>query len=325
MSEEKSTGGGLRRLLAFLLAVVPVALVPITAELLRHRLPHRLPMHWNAADVVDATSSLTNSVTGYTIGASVGAVLAAVGVLPLGLRWRLRRWLITIGAAVAAFVAAIWLTTVSLSIDVLDPAQAPAPSWHVPALLIGVSGWTFAAYRACGPPPAAPAAAGRPAADLPRVPLPPGTGSWTAPAAVSRHGFWLLVPLLLLTALVAFWLNIWAASPALFAAALVGLTLVNRLSIDRTGIHIGFGPFGWPRLTVPAREIAGAVETTVRVAEWGGWGYRLHPDMRGRGLITGSGPGVRVELSGGRYLVASTRDAATVAGLVNTVADLVER
>lgn len=312
-------------MLGLLIAVLAVALVPATAELLRHRLPHRLPMHWNSANVVDATSSLTNSVTGYTIGAAAGAVLAAVGVLPLGLRWRLRRWLITVGAAVAGFVAGIWLTMVSLSVDVLDPLQTPAPSWHIPVLLVGVTGWTVLAYLVCGSPPGHQAATGRPAADLPRTPMRAGDAGWTERAAVSRHGLWLLAPLLLLAGLLAVWMNVWVASPVLLAMALLAMLLVNRLTIDQQGIHIGFGPWGWPRVTVPAREIAGAVETTVRVSEWGGWGYRLHPDMRGRGLITRSGPGIRVELSDGRYFVASTRDPRTAAGLVNTVADLADR
>lgn len=317
-------GSGVRRILGLLTAILPVALVPLTAELLRHRLPHRLPMHWNASEAVDATSSLTNSVTGYTIGAAAGAVLAAVGVLPLGLRWRLRRWLITIGAAVSSFVAAIWLTTIALSVDVLDPLQAPPPTWHIPAMLVAVGGWTLLAYAACGAPPLQPAATGRPAADLPRVPLPPGESSWTERSS-ARHGWWLLAPLLALAGLMAWWLNVWVASPVLFAVGLLVLTMVNRLTIDRRGIHVGFGPWGRPRVTVPAREIAGAVETTVRVSEWGGWGYRLHPDMRGRGLITRSGPAIRVELSGGRYFVASTQDPATAAGLVNTIADLADR
>ncbi|MFV2019215.1 hypothetical protein [Micromonospora sp. LOL_023] len=322
---DNRAGGGVRRVLGLLIAVLAVALVPATAELLRHRLPHRLPMHWNSADMVDATSSLTNSVTGYTIGAAAGAVLAAVGVLPLGLRWRLRRWLITVGAAAAGFVAGIWLTMVALSVDVLDPMQAPAPSWHIPALLVGVTGWTVLAYLVCGSPPGHQAATGRPAAELPRTPLRPGDAGWTERAAVSRQGLWLLAPLLLLAGLLAVWTNVWVASPVLLAMALLAMLLVNRLTIDQQGIHIGFGPWGWPRITVPAREIAGAVETTVRVGEWGGWGYRLSPDMRGRGLITRSGPGIRVELSDGRYFVASTRDPRTAAGLVNTVADLADR
>jgi len=318
-------GGGGRRLLGFLLAVLAVAVVPLTAEVLRHRLPDRLPMHWNTADVVDATSSLTNSVTGYTIGAAAGAVLAAVGVLPLGLRWQLRRWLITIGAAVAGFVAGIWLTTVALSVDVLDPTRAPAPSWHIPALMVGVTGWTVLAYAACGQPPAGPAADGRPAAELPRVPLPADGAGWTEQTSVSRTGLWILAPLLLLAGVLAVWINVWVASPVLLTVALVMLLLVNRLTIDRQGIHIGFGPFGWPRISVPAREVVGAVQTTVRVSEWGGWGYRYHPDTRGRGLITRSGPGIRVQLSGGRYLVLTTREPQTAAGLVNTIADLADR
>ncbi|MFY1635614.1 hypothetical protein ACN27F_20465 [Solwaraspora sp. WMMB335] len=318
-------GGNGRRMLGFLAAVLPVALVPLTAELLRHRLPDRLPMHWDASSAVDATSSLTHSVTGYTIGAAAGAVLAAVGVLPLGLRWRLRRWLVTIGAAVSAFVGGIWSTTVSLSLDVVDPVLAPAPTWHVPVLLLGVAGWTVLAYLACGTPPPHPPASGPPANDLPRAPLPPGEVGWVEKGTITGPGLLLLAPLVLLAAVLGAWINVWVASPVLVAMAWLVFALINRLVIDRRGIHVGFGPWGWPRITVPAREISGAAETAVRPGEWGGWGYRRHRDMRGRGLILRSGPGIRVELSDGRYFVATTQDPRTAAGLVNTVADLADR
>jgi hypothetical protein len=84
---------------------------------------------------------------------------------------------------------------------------------------------------------------------------------------------------------------------------------------------MGFGPWGWPWLRVPLHEIASACPTTVRVAEWGGWGYRMNLDGRGRGLVMRSGPGVRLELSADRYFVASVRDPHGVAGLVNGLLD----
>ncbi|MDG4763301.1 hypothetical protein O7632_04135 [Solwaraspora sp. WMMD406] len=321
--------GGGRRMLGFLIAVLPVAVVVLVAEVWRHRLPTRLPTHWNAADAVDATSSLTNSVTGFTIGAAAGAVIAAVGVLPLGLRWRLRRALITVGAAVAGFIAGIWLITVSLAVDVVDPYRAPAPTWHLLALLVGVAGWTALAYLACGAAPPRPAATGAPSDELPRSPLPsdlpPDLPGWVETGTVSRAGWLAPAALVVLAVVMGIWLNVWIATVLLLAAALVVATSINRLVIDRRGIHIGFGPYGWPRITVPVHEIVGARHTTVRVSDWGGWGYRHNADLRGRGLILRSGAGVRVELTGRRYFVTTTRDPQTVAGLVNTIAELDDR
>jgi hypothetical protein len=96
-----------------------------------------------------------------------------------------------------------------------------------------------------------------------------------------------------------------------------------RLSVDAGGLHVGFGPWGWPRLTVPLREIAYAEVVDVRPAEWGGWGYRARSG--GRGLVLRRGPGVRLELSAGRHFVATARDADRVAGLLNALLDDVDR
>jgi hypothetical protein len=61
------------------------------------------------------------------------------------------------------------------------------------------------------------------------------------------------------------------------------VVLTVRLMVDRRGLLVGFGPWGWPRLTVPLREIEYAVVSTVRPSEWGGWGYRMRRGGPGDG------------------------------------------
>ncbi|MEU4626578.1 hypothetical protein AB0G04_42175 [Actinoplanes sp. NPDC023801] len=116
--------------------------------------------------------------------------------------------------------------------------------------------------------------------------------------------------------------DVWIAVPLLIVAGLVLVVLQARFGVDGRGVTIGFGPWGWPKVRVPLREIVSAAPTTVQIAQWGGWGYRLSFDGRGRGLITrGSSPAVRLELSSDRYLVATVRDPETVAALVNSLLD----
>ncbi len=311
-----------RWLPAVAVAAVPMTVVGYTGWSWRHRLPDPLPRHWDASGRVDGVAGLAATVTAVLWVTGVAAVIALGAALAPQGRWRGRRIVIATTAAVSSFVAGLWLVTAGLALDVPQATLVAEPTWHILTLLAGATAWTILTAMACGAAPPHPAAAGRPPANLTRIALHPGQRAvWSEITSVSRVAYLTLAPLLVVAVVLAVVVDVWAAAPLLLAALLVLAVLCARLTVDARGLTMGFGPWGWPWLRVPLHEIASACPTTVRVAEWGGWGYRMNLDGRGRGLVMRSGPGVRLELSADRYFVASVRDPHGVAGLVNGLLD----
>jgi hypothetical protein len=77
------------------------------------------------------------------------------------------------------------------------------------------------------------------------------------------------------------------------------------------------------RTGVALRDVVQAEAIDIRPLEWGGWGYRGSLRLMGRAaVVLRAGPGVRLELRGGRVLAVTVDDAETAAGLLN---DLVAR
>jgi MFS family permease len=304
------------------LAALPAALIPLTARVWAGRLPDPLPSHWDHAGRVDDTTSVGATVTTLLVVAAVPLAAALVATLTPSLRWRVRRAVIGVAGAVTAGAAALWLMTVALSAGTATAADVPGPSWHIMVLLLGPAAWGALVARACGTPPAEPASTDPPPAGLARLDLAPGQrAAWTEAPPTPRAVWVALVPLLVTAVALAIGVNAWVAGAPLIAAVVVLVFMRTRLTVDNRGVTVGFGPWGRPRVRVPMREIVSAAPTTVRVADWGGWGYRYSLDTRGRGLILRSGPGVRLELSSDRYFVATVRDPATVSALVNSLLD----
>jgi hypothetical protein len=73
---------------------------------------------------------------------------------------------------------------------------------------------------------------------------------------------------------------------------------------------------GWPRLEIPAAEIAST--RSVRIdpfAEFGGWGYRFGTDGR-RGFVLRAGEALEVTRTDGRVFVVTVDDATTAASVL---------
>jgi hypothetical protein len=310
-----------RWLAAVAVADFPLVVIAFSYWWWRERLPDPLPVHWGAGGRVDGTASQPATVAAFLAVAALGSAAAVAGLLGRRMRWRARRVLVTVAAVTSGFAAALWLMIALLSLDAPGAYAAAAPSWHVLAITPAVAGWAWLAAAACGRPPAWPAAIGRPPGHLPRHRRPSGEPvEFSEIVTASASAYLVLLTLLLGTAAVlALWVDAWAASPVLLVAVACLIVLTVRLGVDSHGLHVGFGPWGWPRMTVPLREIAYAEVIDVRPAEWGGWGYRLR--RSGRGLVLRRGPGVRLELSAGRHFVASARDPERVAGLLNALLD----
>ncbi|HLV58586.1 MAG TPA: DUF1648 domain-containing protein [Natronosporangium sp.] len=310
-----------RWLAGLLVSLLPLLVIVQTYRWWRDRLPDPLPSHWNVSGQVDGTTSLSGMLTATVAIAGVGVLLAVVAVVGgRFIRWGTRRVLLCTGAGVAGLGASLWWLTASLALDVADAHQARPPTWHVLALLAGMVLPVVVAAVALGRGPAARPATGRPPEGAPRARLAAGQPAvWTEVHYPSAPSLVVVAVTLAVGVVMAILINPWAASPAALAALVVALALTIRLTVDDRGLHVGFGPWGRPRLTVPLAEIEYAEPTEVRPLEWGGWGYRMMPG--GRAVVLRRGPGVHLALSEGRRFVVSTHDPEALAGLVNTLVD----
>lgn len=81
---------------------------------------------------------------------------------------------------------------------------------------------------------------------------------------------------------------------------------------------------GWPRLRIPATDLAKAGIITVDpMADFGGWGFRwvIGPTHKGRwGILTRRGPGLEVFRHDGRSIVITVDDPGTAAAVLQTCA-----
>ncbi|GIE30910.1 hypothetical protein Ait01nite_039550 [Actinoplanes italicus] len=316
-------GGRARWLPGVALTALPALLVPLIERAWVDRLPDPLPIHWNIAGHVDRTASVAGMTTTTLVIAGLAVLVALVVALVPALSWRVRRVVITVAAVHSAGAAGIWMMTAGMSLDAATAEDVTNPGWQVTALLLGAAAWGVVVALSCGRAPARSGVTDPPPAGLARLDLAPGQrAAWTEIAPIPRIAFWVLAALLGIAAVLAVAVNAWVAVPLVLVAGIVMVALQARFTVDGRGVTIGFGPWGWPRVRVPLREIVSAAPGSVQIAQWGGWGYRVSLDGHGRGLILrSSGPAVRLELSDDRYLLATVRDPETVAALVNSLLD----
>lgn len=89
-----------------------------------------------------------------------------------------------------------------------------------------------------------------------------------------------------------------------------------RVVVNRRGLEVGFGPWGWPRRRIPFERIAEARVERLSPLYYGvGFGYRLIPG-RSR-VVLRPGPGIVVETKQGGSFGVTTRDAERAVDLIN--------
>lgn len=105
------------------------------------------------------------------------------------------------------------------------------------------------------------------------------------------------------------------AAVTLLLVFLVSTSLTFRVRASAAGLRVRSAA-GWPRLEIPAAEIAST--RAVRIdpfAEFGGWGYRFGTDGR-RGVVLRTGEALEVTRADGRVFVVTVDDAATAASVL---------
>jgi hypothetical protein len=92
-----------------------------------------------------------------------------------------------------------------------------------------------------------------------------------------------------------------------------------HVRIDRDAVHVRCGHIGVPRCRIPLDEVSGAhMVPLVTPRAWGGWGYRWRPE-KGTAVVVRRGPGVVIDLGGGRHFTVTVDDAE---GAVQAIRDL---
>ncbi len=99
--------------------------------------------------------------------------------------------------------------------------------------------------------------------------------------------------------------------------ALVLVFAEVRSTVAKRGVVVSLGWLGVPSWTVPMNTIERAEVEQVNPMAYGGWGYRLRPGVKA--IVTRGGESLRLVRSDKADLVLTVDDAATGAGVINSM------
>ncbi|WP_232660811.1 DUF1648 domain-containing protein [Pseudonocardia sp. TRM90224] len=292
-----------------LVAVTPAIVLLATAGA---RLPDPVATHFGPAGHADQfTDRWTLALITAALGVGMAAIFAVVSHRSGA------RWTVAASGATAGWLGAVLFACAAANLDLTDASAASLPAWTFPLAVVAAGAASLIGFAV---PKAAAVAGPR---SVPTMEL-----GATEQVSWSRSvGAWWLV--LLGGSLI-------AAGAALgvlvrpgvglavgVAGALAALLATGRVTVDRRGLTVAFGPFGWPRIRVAAAEIAAAEVADVKPTQFGGWGYRIVPG--GRGVIFRSGEALVVTRRSGSQLTVTVDDPATAAALLGAISDRRER
>ncbi|MEU6175995.1 hypothetical protein ABZ832_29320 [Streptantibioticus parmotrematis] len=81
-----------------------------------------------------------------------------------------------------------------------------------------------------------------------------------------------------------------------------------RVRVDGDCVEVRCGHIGVPRRRIPLDQVDSArLAPWISPRNWGGWGYRWRPEM-GTAVIVRRGPGIVVDLGGGRLFTVTVDD-----------------
>lgn len=320
--------------------IVPLALIVLAAIVVLSWLPD-LPdpaaVHWGPDGVDGFGPRWTPLVLLLGLGGGTVLLFALIAFLahrgssrnragsPMQPRWSATARLL--GAAslgVAGVLSLVAVVTTSVQRGLQDAADAPDIAAWIPAFLVvllglGILGWFL-----------------QPAVAF----VTEGSGAPVAPLALADHerAVWMrsvtvatggqvvlgisafiviaMSVLLLAQGIAAGWI---VAAVALMLVALIATGLAFRVRASATGLRVR-SVAGWPRLEIPAADIAAVRAVHVNpFAEFGGWGYRIGTDGR-RGFVLREGDALEVTRTDGRVFVVTVDDAATAASVLAAAA-----
>ncbi|MCI1020308.1 DUF1648 domain-containing protein [Microbacterium sp. C5A9] len=234
------------------------------------------------------------------------------------------RLLGAVSLGTAGMMAVLAVATTAAQRGLADAADAADITPWMPVLLVVMIGLAVAGWFL---QPAVPVSASSPTA--PAAPLPLADHEravWMKSVTVARGGqivlgiaVFIVVALsvlLLAQGIAGGWIT---AAVALVLIVLVASSLTFRVRASAAGLRVR-STAGWPRLEIPAAEIASARAIQVNpFAEFGGWGYRIGADGR-RGFVLRAGEALEVARADGRVFVVTVDDATTAASVLAAAA-----
>ncbi|WP_103380434.1 DUF1648 domain-containing protein [Pseudonocardia dioxanivorans] len=294
-----------------LVAVLPAVVTTLVAW---DRLPAEMASRF-AADgtVVDTMPRAAMLVAAILLGVVMSAVFAAIGgrspAAPVS-SVDTMRFFGLVSWATAGILGTVLLSAVLANVDAPDAAAAELP---MSRLLVALAVAAVAGAVGYLVTPRSPVAPPQPAAEA--IAVAPGElVSWSG--RVESRASLALGAVLVVAGLAA----AWPAGP-LVGALLVAVGLAVLLlgssalvTVDRRGLVVSLGVLGWPRLRIPADDIASVTTGDVSPAQFGGWGYRIVPG--GSGVVLRRGPALIVTRRSGRRFTVTVDDARTAAGLL---------
>lgn len=297
-------------------AAAPAIVLLVTAG---ERLPDPIATHFSLSGTADGFmgqrwAALSIAALGVGLALLFGATAGfAFGTRVPGSRHDLARWFVGMSWATAAFLGTTLWACTSANLDLTEAAAAVLPGLTIPLALLaavaaGIVGGLLAPRTPADDEPAPVPAA--PLGETEQI-------SWSRPVG----SLWLpVVGGALVATGIALAVTWQPALGAVLAAPGIALVLLGhaRVTVDRRGLTVTIGLFGWPRVHVPAEEIEAVSVVDVSPMQFGGWGYRIVPG--GVGVIIRSGPGIVVTRRSGRRTTVTVDDAATAAGLLSAVA-----
>ncbi|GAB3578071.1 DUF1648 domain-containing protein [Leifsonia lichenia] len=313
----------MRRTIALLLSLIPLAWLIVTAVTVGPRLGPRMGSHWSGAATPDGFADTWLSfwmfcaiVAGLTIGA-VALVVASRTSAPA----RLSAGIVVALAGVSALA---WTASAEAT------AAAPTPEEAVLGarllLLIPVAALGALVSIVLPPADAEPLDDDGEAQERPAPPLRDGDRLvWSG----TTGSVWFGVPALALVAggvscLIA---SLATGTPGLIAPAvillLVGCTLLLlarvRLSVDARGIRLVSTVFLIPLIRVRLDDIERVTAEEISPLRWGGWGYRI--SARGIAYVTRRSEGVVIARRRGVDIAITIDDADQASAAAELLVD----
>ncbi len=300
--------------------IVPLAILAVgcvTPLLLRDQLPTSLPLHWGT-DGPDRFGSVIDLVWPLAVFGTI--LILGMGFLgaKLGKEVMTQRILIITNNFLAALFCAISLGTVLATRGLTDTSSMELSNWWIAlgtvgGIVLGVLlAWLLKA-------PQISTASDLPDPTAPRTQLSETEGAVWVAREISVPSLAIGVFAVALVTVAAVVSQLWGLLVLPVALAfLLGTMFVWDFRVDRSGFtaHSALRIF---KRHVPFDHIEQAnVADTRALVQFGGWGWRTALDGS-TGIILRSGESLELLLSDDRRFVVTTSDAASAAGLINTL------
>lgn len=272
-------------------ALLPVVVLVVAAWQILPVAPERIPTHWGPSGEADGFGSPVGLLTVMVVIVALGTGLALLGLFVVR-DVRTGRLLASVGTGIAALGAAIWTTTLVLTIGAEEPEQVRALLPVTIALAAML--WGFVPWTVLPAPPVPTEDMTVTGADSSDVSVADAVTAVTATVGspwITVLGWVVVVAGIVVAA-------IWPLSGTVSGTLGAGVGFATvwmghaRVRVDHEGLRVTSVGTGWPIIRVPIEDIASVLARDVSPGEHGGWGLRV--TGRGIALIWGRGPGLVV-------------------------------